>query len=67
MTNLDSVRLLRLPEVRNRTGLSTSTLYALMQAGAFPRPVKLTARSVAWPENLVADWIAARLAAANAA
>ena len=55
-------RLLRLPEVRRLTGLATSSIYAEMQAGKFPRQVKLTERSVAWPENLVADWIAARLA-----
>lgn len=60
-------RLLRLPEVRSMTGLPTSSLYALMADGAFPRPVKLTERSVAWPENLVTDWIAARLDAASAA
>lgn len=60
-------RLLRLREVRSMTGLSQSTLYALMQTGDFPRPVRLTTRTVAWPENLVADWIAARLRSANAA
>lgn len=60
-------RLLRLREVRSMTGLSQSALYALMAEGRFPRPVKLTERSVAWPENLVAGWIADRLNAANAA
>lgn len=60
-------RLLRLPEVRHRTGLATSSLYALMADGEFPRPVKLTERSVAWPESLVSDWVAARLATHPAA
>lgn len=60
-------RLLRLPEVRHRTGLATSSLYALMAEGEFPRPVKLTERSVAWPEHLVSDWVAARIAANSAA
>lgn len=63
-----ATRLLRLPEVRYMTGLSTSTLYALMADGAFPRPVKLTERRcVAWPEFLVAEWIADRLAPRSAA
>ena len=62
-----AARLLRLPEVRHLTGLSTSTLYALMADGTFPRPVKLTERSVAWPERLVADWISTRLSAVPAA
>jgi prophage regulatory protein len=60
-------RLLRLREVRSMTGLSQSALYALMKDGQFPRPVKLTERSVAWPESLVAEWITARLAAAKTA
>ncbi len=60
-------RLLRLPEVRHLTGLPTSSLYALMQSGRFPRPVRLTKRSVAWNEILVMEWISARLAADDAA
>jgi prophage regulatory protein len=61
-----SARLLRLPEVRERTGLPTSTLYALMDSGEFPRPIKLSARSVAWDESLVTGWIAQKLAASQA-
>lgn len=60
-------RLLRLREVRSITGLSHSALYLLMQQGKFPRPVKLTERAVAWPETLVAEWVRARLEAADAA
>lgn len=56
-------RLLRRPEVLNRTGMASSTLYAAMSRGGFPRPVKLGARSVAWPEAAVSDWIASRPAA----
>ena len=59
----DSIaKLIRLPEVRTRTGLPTSTLYAMMSDGKFPRPVKLSVRSVAWDESLVTDWIETRLA-----
>lgn len=53
-------RLLRKPEVLHLTGLATSTLYSYMSAGRFPRPVKVGARSVAWPEEAVLDWIASR-------
>ena len=60
-------KLLRLPEVRDRTGLPTSTLYAMMADDKFPRPVKLSVRSVAWDESLVADWIQTRLANNQAA
>lgn len=56
-----ATRLLRLSEVRHLTGLSQSSLYAEMQAGRFPRPLKLTRRSVAWRENQIAEWISERV------
>lgn len=55
-------RLLRLPGVRDLTGLGTTKLYELVSEGKFPKPVKLTPRSVAWPEDEVAQWCAARIA-----
>lgn len=56
--------LLRRSEVRRRTGLSDSTLYELMSAGKFPRPVPLGGgRAVAWLEEEVNDWIDSRIAA----
>lgn len=56
---------LRLPQVRQITGLPRSSLYAKIATGAFPAPVSLGARSVAWIESEVTDWIAARIAAAR--
>ena len=51
---------LRRPEVENLTGLARSTIYDLMAKGAFPRPVRLTRKAVAWPESAIADWLAQR-------
>lgn len=53
-------RLLRQREVSAVTGLSRQSIYAYMQDGTFPRPVKLSARLVAWREQDVRDWINAR-------
>jgi prophage regulatory protein len=50
-------RLLRRPEVEERTGLSRSTLYDWMKRGEFPQPVKLGARIVAWRESDVTAWL----------
>ncbi len=50
-------RLLRLREVMERTALSRTAVYDLMEQGRFPRPVRLTKRCVAWPESLVNVWI----------
>lgn len=56
---------LRLPEVKHRTGLSRSTIYAAVSAGEFPKPVRLTERTIAWVESDVQDWIDARIAASR--
>lgn len=53
-----SLALLRRPEVTRRTGLSRSTLYARMKAGAFPHPVYLTPTTPAWVEAEIDCWIA---------
>lgn len=55
--------LLRLPDVMARTALSRSALYAEMAKGNFPKPVKIGGRINAWPDNEVAEWIAARIEA----
>jgi prophage regulatory protein len=51
-------KLLRLSAVKEQTGLSRSAIYADPD---FPRPVKIGARSVAWVEEEIANWIAARI------
>ncbi|MCP4596138.1 AlpA family transcriptional regulator [Neptuniibacter sp.] len=52
----------KLPQVMAQTGLSKSHLYALAQKGEFPKQVKLSARSSAWVESEVAEWIESRIA-----
>ena len=56
------MRILRLPEVSQVTGLSRSTIFRLVQAGDFPSSVKLTARTIGWFSTDVEAWIAARAA-----
>ncbi len=51
---------LRLPAVVEATGLSRSTIYDKMKEGSFPRPVNLSARVVAWPESVIAEWLRSR-------
>jgi len=54
-------RIVRLPEVKNLTGLSTSTLYERMKGGSFPRAIPLGGRMVGWLENDVKSWIEGRI------
>lgn len=54
-------RLIRLPEVIERTGLSRTSIYRAMASGEFPRAAPLYRRGVAWPAEEVDAWIASRL------
>jgi prophage regulatory protein len=53
----------RLNEVKARTGLSRSTLYAYVRNGRFPAPVAISKRCVGWVEGEIDRWIADRIAA----
>jgi prophage regulatory protein len=48
--------MLRRRDVERATGLSRSTIYDLMARGEFPRPIKLAARAVGWPEERILEW-----------
>lgn len=50
-------KILRLPEVKNRTGLSRSTIYLKISKGTFPSPISLGERAVGWVESEIADWL----------
>ncbi len=52
--------ILRRPAVQARTGLSRSTLYAMMAEGKFPKPVKLGKRAVGWRESALTNWLDSR-------
>jgi prophage regulatory protein len=57
-----SLSVLRLPAVKAKTQLPTSSIYALMAAGKFPKPIALSANTRAWIEAEVDDFITARIA-----
>lgn len=53
----------RLPVVLQLTGLTKPSIYRLMDEGKFPRPVKISKRSVAWPESVLVEYMEQREAA----
>ena len=53
---------MRRPQVEASTGLSRSTLYAMIAEGEFPRPIRLGKRAVGWTETEVSDWLDTRKA-----
>lgn len=61
-----TVRFLTLGEVVDRVGLSRTTIYARVEDGLFPRPVKLSKNRNAWLELDVLRWQQALLDARDA-
>jgi prophage regulatory protein len=59
------ISLLRLPAVRERTGLSRSSIYERVQDGSFPPPVQLGARAVAWASDSIDQWISEKVRASR--
>lgn len=51
---------LRRSAVEAATGLSRSSIYAMMDAGDFPRPIRIGKRAVAWPQSVIEDWLTSR-------
>lgn len=56
-------RFLRLPTVMDMVGRSRTTIYRDVQAGLFPAPVRIGARSIAWDSTEIEKWQAERIAA----
>ena len=50
-------KILRLPEVKKRTGLSRSTVYLRMANNEFPKSISLGGRAVGWFEEDIQNWL----------
>ncbi len=55
-TNM-ATTILRLPTVKERTGLSRSTIYLRISNGTFPSPISLGGRAVGWVSDEIQLWI----------
>ena len=53
-------KLLKRGAVEELTLLSRSAIYAAMEAGEFPRPVRIGKRAVAWRQEDIEAWLASR-------
>ena len=58
-------RIIRLPEVKNKTGLSRSTIYLGMSKGIFPKTISLSERAVGWLDSDIEQWLDKRIAASK--
>ena len=55
---------IRLPQVKELTSLSKSSIYRLMEEGDFPKQVSLGSRSVVWVRAHVEEWCNQKIATA---
>jgi prophage regulatory protein len=60
MATTPSHTILRRRRVEARVGLSRSTIYAMIQRGEFPAPVRPTTYAVGWKESDIDRWLASR-------
>lgn len=56
------IRILRLDQVIEATGLGKTKIYELQAVGQFPMRVQITARTVGWVEEEVQAWLSGRVA-----
>ena len=56
---------LRLPQVKQSTGLSKSTIYARIAEGTFPKQIPIGPRLVVWVESDIQNWITEQISAAR--
>ena len=55
-------RLIRVKEVLAMVGISKAELYRRMKLGTCPRNVPLGEKVVGWDEDLIQEWVRARIA-----
>jgi prophage regulatory protein len=59
------ISILRMPEVRKRTGLARSTIYLRISQHRFPQPISLGGKAVGWRSDEIDAWIEDQTAVSN--
>lgn len=60
-----SYKVLRLPAVKESTGLSRSTIYLRIANNDFPKQISLGGRSVGWLEQDINLWVEKKIEASR--
>jgi prophage regulatory protein len=61
----EKIRVLRLPQVCEITGLCRSSIYQMEAEQRFPHRIKIGARSVGWIESEIQGWLRRRVETAR--
>lgn len=51
------MRVIRLDEVKDKVGLSRSTIYRRIANSGFPKPILLCGRASGWIESEIDEWL----------
>ena len=54
------MKILRLPALLARVGMSPATVYRMISSGEFPRSVRIGVRATRWRSGEVDEWLASR-------
>ena len=60
-----SIKINRLPAVKDKTGLSRSSIYLRMSKGEFPQSISLGDRAIGWLESDIEQWLEEKIAASK--
>ena len=58
-------KIIRLKEVKLRTGLPRSTIYDLIKKKKFPSQIQISQRCVGWLESSIESWISSKIEASQ--
>ena len=58
------VKFLRLPQVKEVTTLSRSSIYRMVATGEFPKQISIGSNQVVWIKSQVDDWMNQQIAGA---
>lgn len=61
ITTSQNRRIMRLPEVKTKTGFGRAWIYQLMSEGKFPKARRIGARAVGWPSDEIEQWVNDRM------
>ena len=55
------INLIKMDSVKTMTGLSKSSIYAMMHKASFPKNIHIGERGVAWVEAEIQQWIESQI------
>ena len=58
---VSNIKIVRLPKVKEMTGLSRSSIYLRISENTFPKQINLGGRAIGWLESDIQDWINQRI------